>query len=276
MPRTPGPAARELDRAFRTARAAHRAALAAYYPVGFPTVEQSIVNLQALARHADVLEVGLPFSDPILDGPTIQQATSQALAAGFRMKHLFTAVRAIRTTTRASALVMTYWQPVAHRDPDRFAAELAHAGAAGAVIPDLPLEEAGPWLAAAHRHGLHTVPVVAPNASDERLARICATAGGMIYAPAVAGVTGHTGPLAPGLPAFVDRLRTHTCLPISVGIGVSTAEQAQQAAQYADGVIVGSALLRLIKDTPGPAGLRNALSLAHALSHGVRRLRHAA
>lgn len=276
MPLTPGSAALELDRAFHTARAAQRAALAAYYPVGFPTVEESIVNLQALAQHADIVEVGLPFSDPILDGPTIQQATRQALTAGFRMRHLFTAIRAIRTTSRASVLVMTYWQPVAHRLPDRFAAELAEVGAAGAIIPDLPLDEAGPWLAAAHRHGLYTVPVVAPNASDERLARICATAGGMIYAPAAAGVTGHTGPLAPGLPAFVDRLRTHTHLPISVGIGVSSAEQARQAAQYADGVIVGSALLRPIKDTPGPGGLRNALSLAHALSLGVRRLRHAA
>ncbi|MFJ6437844.1 tryptophan synthase subunit alpha [Streptomyces sp. NPDC091416] len=276
MSLTPGLAALELDRAFLTARAAQRAALAAYYPVGFPTVEESIANVQALAQHADVVEVGLPFSDPILDGPTIQRATRQALDAGFRMKHLFTAVRAIRTASRASVLVMTYWQPVAHYDPQRFAANLAAAGAAGAIIPDLPLEEAGPWLAAARRHGLHTVPVVAPNASDERLARICATAGGMIYAPAVAGVTGNTGPLAPGLPDFVDRLRTLTRLPISVGIGVSDAEQAHQAAQYADGVIVGSALLRRIQDSPGPDGLRNALSLARALAHGVHRLRAAA
>ncbi|MER7688281.1 tryptophan synthase subunit alpha [Streptomyces sp. NPDC097610] len=276
MTLTPGPAALELDRAFRTARAAQRAALAAYYPVGFPTIEQSILNLQALAEHADVIEVGLPFSDPVLDGPTIQQATSQALDAGFRMRHLLTAVRAVRTTSRASVLVMTYWQPVARRGADRFAAEIADAGAAGAIIPDLPLEEAGPWLAAAQQHGLHTVPVVAPTADDARLARICATAGGMIYAPAVAGVTGHTGPLAAGLPGFVTRLRTLTSLPVSVGIGVSSAEQAHRAAQYADGVIVGSALIRQIQNVPGPGGVRAALALARDLALGVRRLSAAA
>ncbi|GHG13786.1 tryptophan synthase alpha chain [Streptomyces filamentosus] len=221
MTLTPGPAA--FDRAFRTARAARRAALAAYYPVGFPTVEQSLVNLQALAQHADVVEVGLPFSDPVLDGPTIQQATRQALDAGFRMKDLFTAVRAIRTASRAAVLVMTYWQPVADQ-VDRFAADLAEAGAAGALIPDLPLEEAGTWLAAARRHGLHAVPLAPPTASDEHLARICAAASGMIYAPATSGVTGHTGPLAPDLPAFVDRLCAYTRLPISVGIGISNAD----------------------------------------------------
>ncbi|MFF8601814.1 tryptophan synthase subunit alpha [Streptomyces sp. NPDC015232] len=273
MTLTPGPAA--FDRAFRTARAARRAAFAAYYPVGFPTVEQSLVNLQALAQHADVIEVGLPFSDPVLDGPTIQQATRQALDAGFRMKDLFTAVRAIRTATRAAVLVMTYWQPVADQ-ADRFAAELAEAGAAGALIPDLPLEEAGPWLAAARRHGLHAVPLAPPTASDERLARICAAASGMIYAPATSGVTGHTGPLAPDLPAFVDRLRAYTRLPISVGIGISNAEQAHQAAEYADGVVVGSALLRHIQANPGPDGIRAAVTLARDLALGVRRLPGAA
>ncbi|ATM24559.1 hypothetical protein SMD44_p10060 (plasmid) [Streptomyces alboflavus] len=161
-PLIPGPAAHGLDRIFRTARSEHRAALAVYYPVGFPTVEQSLRLLPALAQYADIVEVGLPFSDPVMDGPTIAQATRQALAAGFRLTHLFTAIREIRTASRAAVLVMTYWQPVARRGADRFAAELAHAGAAGAIIPDLPLEEAGPWLAAARAHGLYTVPVVAP------------------------------------------------------------------------------------------------------------------
>lgn len=273
---TPGPAAHALDRIFHTARSGQRAALAVYYPVGFPDFEQSLHTLQALAQYADVVEVGLPFSDPMMDGPTIAQATRQALTSGFRLAHLFTAIREIRASSRAAVLVMTYWQPVAHRGATRFAAELAEAGAAGAIIPDLPLEEAGPWLTAARHHGLHTVPVVAPNASDERLARICTTAGGMIYAPAVAGVTGHTGPLASGLPAFVARLRALTGLPISVGIGVSSAAQAHQAAQYADGIIVGSALIRHIQNAPGPRGTRAALALAHDLAHGVHRLPAAA
>ncbi|MGW7197317.1 tryptophan synthase subunit alpha [Streptomyces chryseus] len=272
----PCSAAADLDRLFASIRRQRRAALAIYYPVGFPTREQSLETLHLLAATADVLELGLPYSDPMMDGPTIQQATHQALTAGFRVAHLFSTLRELRASTTAALLVMTYWQPVARFGPERFAAELAHAGAAGAIIPDLPLEEATPWLNAARAHHLHTVPVVAPNATADRLARICTTAGGMIYAPAAAGVTGHTGPLDSGLPAFVARLRTLTHLPISVGIGISDTEQARQAAQYADGVIVGSALIRRIQSTPGASGVRSALDLAHDLARGVRRLQSAA
>ncbi|WP_051853233.1 tryptophan synthase subunit alpha [Streptomyces sp. NRRL S-146] len=264
-------AASRLDQVFAATRAQGRAALAAYLPVGFPTFSQSMDALHAVAAHADVLELGVPFSDPMMDGPIIQQATAQSLAGGFRMRHLFEAARQLSATSAAALLVMTYWQPVARYGPRRFADELALAGAAGVILPDLPVEEAGEWLAAARARGLHTVFVVAPNSSDARLARVCAAGSGMVYAPAVAGVTGAQGPLASGLPAFVDRLRAVTAVPVGVGIGVSTPDQAAIVSTFADAVIVGSALIRRLQTAPGPAGARAAASLARDLADGVRR-----
>lgn len=264
-------AASRLDQVFAATRAQGRAALAAYLPVGFPTFSQSMDALHAVAAYADVLELGVPFSDPMMDGPIIQQATAQSLAGGFRMRHLFEAAHQLSATSAAALLVMTYWQPVARYGPQRFADELALAGAAGVILPDLPVEEAGEWLAAARARGLHTVFVVAPNSSDARLARVCAAGSGMVYAPAVAGVTGAQGPLASGLPAFVDRLRGVTAVPVGVGIGVSTPDQAAIVSTFADAVIVGSALIRRLQTVPGPAGVRAAASLARDLADGVRR-----
>ncbi|MGP3750002.1 tryptophan synthase subunit alpha [Streptomyces sp. IBSNAI001] len=264
-------AASRLDQVFAATRAQGRAALAAYLPVGFPTFSQSMDALHAVAAHADVLELGVPFSDPMMDGPIIQQATAQSLAGGFRMRHLFEAARQLSATSAVALLVMTYWQPVARYGPRRFADELALAGVAGVILPDLPVEEAGEWLAAARARGLHTVFVVAPNSSDARLARVCAAGSGMVYAPAVAGVTGAQGPLASGLPAFVDRLRAVTAVPVGVGIGVSTPDQAAIVSTFADAVIVGSALIRRLQTAPGPAGVRAAASLARDLADGVRR-----
>ncbi|MET8676020.1 tryptophan synthase subunit alpha [Streptomyces sp. NPDC004647] len=269
-PPAPNEAAAELDHTFRTVRSEGRAALAAYLPVGYPTFRQSLATLHALGQHAEVLELGVPYSDPLLDGPTIQLATAQALRAGFRLHHLFAAVRELRASSPASLLIMTYWQPVAHYGPDRFSADLVQAGAAGAIIPDLPLEEAQPWLLAARTHGLHTVPLVAPHAHTARLASVCAAATGMIYVPAARAVSGHTGPLDPGLPHTVERLRGITTLPIAVGIGLSTAEAAAQVSHYADAVIVGSALIRLLQATPGPAGIAAAAALASELAAGAR------
>jgi tryptophan synthase alpha chain len=269
-------AAHGLDDTFAQARAEGRAALAVYLPVGYPTLDQSLDVLHVLAQHAEILELGLPFSDPLMDGPTIAAAATQALHAGFRVRHLLAVLRELRASSPASLLVMTYWQPVDHYGPQAFAAALADCGAAGVIIPDLPLEEAGPWLAAAGSHGLHTVFVVAPNTSTTRLAAVCAAGSGMIYAPATSGVTGHLGPLDHGLPRFVDRLRSITTLPIGVGIGVSTAKQAAQVSRYADAVIVGSALIRRIQAAPDQEGAAAAAELAAELAEGVRIHKHAA
>ncbi|MFD8882114.1 tryptophan synthase subunit alpha [Streptomyces erythrochromogenes] len=267
---SPGAASR-LDQALAQARGEGRAALAAYLPAGYPTLGESIDALRLLAATADVIEVGLPYSDPLMDGPVIQQAAAQALRAGFRTEHLFTTVRELAAASRAALVVMTYWQPVHHYGPDRFAKRLAAAGGAGVIIPDLPVEEATDWLSAAQEHSLDTVFVVAPNTTDQRLARVCAASSGMVYAPATAGVTGSQGPLHPGLRAFVDRLRTLTPLPVGVGIGVSTPEEAALVGSYADAVIVGSAFIRAIAHTPGSAGALQAALLAQNLADGLRR-----
>lgn len=264
-------AASRLDMTFVVTRAGGRAALAAYLPVGFPTFSQSLDALCALSEHADVLELGLPHRTPALDGPVIQAASAEALADGFRIRDLFLACRVLSAGSSADLVVMTYWQPVSLYGPERFAQELTDAGAAGVVLPDLPLEAAGPWLAAARANGLHTVFVAAPRASDIQLARVGAAGSGMIYAPATPGVTGSTGPLHPDLSGFVERLRGLTALPVGVGIGVSSADQAHAVSEYSDAVIVGSALVRRIQETRGRRGIQAAAAFASDLSAAVVR-----
>ncbi|MCX4681628.1 tryptophan synthase subunit alpha [Streptomyces sp. NBC_01433] len=253
------------------ARADNRAALATYLPAGYPNQTQSLRILHRLAEVSDVIELGWPYSEPTLDGPVIQRAGAQALAAGFRVRHLLASIRSLAASP-ASVLVMAYFPPLFKYGLDRAARELAQAGAAGVILPDLPIEEADAWLAAAQHVGLHTVFVVAPSTTDARLARICAAASGMIYAPAVAGVTGSTGPLHGALPAFVQRLRAATDLPVGVGIGISTPAQAQEVSRIADVTIVGSALIRTMDAAHGPRQQADAtVDLARALRAGLRR-----
>lgn len=260
-----------LDRRMREARAAGRPALVAYSVAGYPDRGSAVAVLGALAEHADVLEIGMPYSDPVLDGPVIQQAAARALGAGFRTDDLIDTVCELRDAP-AALMVMSYWNPVLAYGPQRFADRLAAAGGAGVILPDLPIEEAEPWLRAASDAGLSTAFVVAPTASDLRLATICAVAGGFVYAPGGAGVTGHRTGLSSQLPNFVERLRSITPLPIAVGIGVSDTVQAAVAGNLADGVIVGSAFLRLLGKHDGAAGIRAcskfAAELANVLRHG--------
>ncbi|MGW6708842.1 tryptophan synthase subunit alpha [Streptomyces sp. NPDC054956] len=259
-----GVSAAALDAAFRTGRPL----LAAYLPAGYPDPAASRELLCRMADAVDVLEVGWPFTDPMMDGPTVARASAQALAAGFRVRHLLEAVAEL--APRTHVLVMGYYQLFHRYGLRRAAEELAAAGAAGVIMPDLPLDESGPWLAQARRAGLHTVFVVAPTAGDERLARIGRLGGGMLYAPATQGITGTEGPLSSGLPAFVDRLRALTPLPVGVGIGVSRAEQAAEIGRYADAAIVGSALIRAVHRAPGRRGISSAVALASELRDALR------
>lgn len=261
---------RSLDAALEIARCQGRAALAAYMPVGYPTVARSAELLLALAQHVDVLEVGLPYSDCMLDGPVIQEASAAALAAGFRIKDLFAVIDVVSSASAAALVVMSYWGPIARYGPDRFASALAAVGGAGLVVPDLPVDEAGPWLAAARAHGLATVFVVAPSATDARLSRICAAGSGMVYAPAAAGVTGSGRPIHPGLPHLVQRLRAVTHLPVAAGIGVSTPDQAHAISRYADCVVVGSALIRILQQATRPRAVDAVTQLAIELSQATR------
>ncbi|GAB3783681.1 tryptophan synthase subunit alpha [Nocardioides ungokensis] len=268
-----------VSTAFEKARADGRAALVGYLPAGFPDVAGGIEALRAMVdAGCDVLEIGLPYSDPVMDGPTIQAAAQQALEGGVRTTDVLRTVEAV-AATGIPTLVMTYWNPVERYGVERFAADLADAGGAGLITPDLTPDPdvAGAWIAAADRHDLDKVFLVAPSSTDERIAMTTAACRGFVYATAVMGVTGAratTSDLAGPLVARTRALSPSGAdLPIGVGLGVSNGDQAAEVASYADGVIVGSAFVRALLDHPDDraAGLRTLTALTEDLARGVRR-----
>lgn len=253
-------------------RAEGRAALIGYLPVGFPTVEGSIAAMRVLVESGvDIVEIGVPYSDPVMDGPVIQDAAVRALAGGVRLSDIFIAARAV-SDAGAGALVMTYWNPVLRYGVDRFAGDLKAAGGAGLITPDLIPDEAGPWISAADANDLDKVFLVAPSSTPERLAAVTSASRGFVYATAVMGVTGARASVGEAADALVSRTREHTDLPVCVGLGVSTGEQASQVGRFADGVIVGSALVRCLTEADSDEKGLDALgTLARELADGVRR-----
>lgn len=224
-------------------------ALIGYLPIGFPTLEESIEAAVALVENGvDVLELGIPYSDPVMDGLVIQQATETALANGFRLADAFTAVREVTQRVSAPVLLMTYWNPVVQYGVDRFAADLAAAGGAGLITPDLTPDEAADWIAASDAHGLDRVFLAAPSSTDERLETVISASRGFVYAVSTMGTTGAREDLDKAARALVERLHRlnvpHTC----VGVGISTPEQVRAVCTYANGAIVGSALVAALKD----------------------------
>lgn len=255
------------------ARAEGRAALVGYYPAGFPDVETSIEALTVMAREGcDVLEIGLPYSDPVMDGPTIQDAAQQALAAGTRTRDVLRVVEAV-AATGVPTLVMTYWNPVERYGVDRFVSDFAAAGGAGLITPDLTPDFAPEWIAAADRHDLDKVFLLAPSSTDDRIAMTTAACRGFVYAAAVMGVTGAREATSDLAGPLVARAKAVTDLPIGVGLGVSNGDQAAEIAAYADAVIVGSAFVRTMLAHPedSAAGLRDLGALTRDLAAGVRR-----
>jgi tryptophan synthase alpha chain len=263
-----------LGATLATVREEGRAALIGYFPAGFPTVDGGIRAATAMVEGGcDVIEIGLPHSDPVLDGPVIQTADDIALRGGVRIAGVMRTVREVHAATGVPVLCMTYWNPVDRYGPDRFAAELAEAGGAGCILPDLPVEESEGWRKAAESHGLATVFVVAPSSRDERLGAITAAGSGFVYAASLMGVTGTRAAVSRDAAELVRRTRATTALPVCVGLGVSNAEQAAEVAAFADGVIVGSAFVRAMLDhaEDEAAGLRAVRALAGDLARGVRR-----
>jgi tryptophan synthase alpha chain len=250
-------------------------ALIGYLPIGYPDLATSIRGAVTLAEAGvDVLELGLPYSDPVMDGPVIQAATQQALANGFRLRHAFDAVREVTAAADVPALLMTYWNPVLQYGAQRFADDLAAAGGAGLITPDLIPDEAGEWLAASDEQGLDRVFLVAPSSSDARIASTAAASRGFVYASAVMGVTGARSSVGAAASGLVERLRRLAPdIPVCVGLGVSTGEQAAQVASFADGVIVGSALVKCLLDSPDERGIAAVRELSEQLAAGVRRFR---
>ncbi|GLW63213.1 tryptophan synthase alpha chain [Actinomadura rubrobrunea] len=265
-----------VQTAFDKARAEGRAALVGYLPAGFPSVDGAVAAATAMVEAGcDVIEVGLPYTDPLMDGPTIQDAVHRALVGGARVADVFRTVEAV-AATGAATLVMTYWNPVDRYGPDAFARDLKSAGGTGLITPDLTPEEAGPWLEASDAHGLDRVFLVALSSTDERLDKITRVCRGFVYAASLMGVTGARAAVDTGAPRLVERTRAvldrqGSTLPVGLGLGVSNGAQAAEVAGFADGVIVGSAFIRRLLDAPDErAGVEAVRALAAELAEGVR------
>ena len=238
-------------------------ALIGYLPAGFPDLQTSIDAAVALVENGvDVIELGLPYSDPVMDGTVIQAATQQALAGGFRLRDGFTAVREITKRADIPVLVMTYWNPVLQYGVDRFADDLAAAGGAGLITPDLIPDEGAEWLAASERAGLDRVFLAAPTSTDERLRQAVEASRGFVYAVSTMGITGARSDVDAAARTLIGRLREAGATSACVGVGISTGAQVREVLEYADGAIVGSALVKALADGGVEAVARTAAELA--------------
>ncbi len=260
-----------LDQLFEKVRAENRAALIAYIPAGFPSKEGCKKAIAALAAAGvDAIEIGFPYSDPVMDGPTIQEAADISLRAGTNASDVFTALKTASDCGVAS-VVMTYWNPIQKYGVDKFAQSIADNGGSGVITPDLTIEESAQWLVATDKHQINPIYVVAPSSSDERIGKVTSKTGGFVYAASIMGVTGARTSVSVDARDLVSRVRSKTSLPVAVGLGVSTREQAREVAGYADGVIVGSAFIKLLLNaTSEQAGLDAISVLAKELVAGVR------
>jgi tryptophan synthase alpha chain len=260
-----------LSEVFAKAEAENRAALVGYLPAGFPSVDGAIAACRAMVEGGvDIVEVGLPYSDPQMDGPVIQRAVERALEARTTTPDVLRTVEGV-AETGAPTLVMSYWNPIERYGVERFAKEFADAGGAGLITPDLIPEEAEPWFAASDAHGLDRVFLVAQSSTDERIALTTRACRGFVYAASLMGVTGTRDAVSSEAEHLVERTRAATGVPVCVGLGVSNAQQAAEVARFADGVIVGSAFVRRLLDAPDERTGRDAVrELAERLAEGVR------
>jgi tryptophan synthase alpha chain len=257
--------ASRLGPTFETCRAEGRSALIGYLPTGYPDVETSIKAMVTLVEAGcDIIEVGIAYSDPGMDGPTIAAATETALQRGVRVRDAFRAVEAI-SNAGGKAVVMTYWNPVLRYGVDAFSRDLAAAGGLGLITPDLIPDEADEWMAASDAHHLDRIFLVAPSSTPERLAATVSASRGFVYAASTMGVTGARDAVSNMAPELVARVRAISDIPVGVGLGVRSREQAAEIGAYADGVIVGSALVSALGE-----GLPAVRSLTEELVIGVR------
>ncbi len=241
-------------------------AFVGYLPAGFPDLQTSIDAAVAIARNGvDVIELGLPYSDPVMDGSVIQAATQKALSNGFRLRDGFTAVREISAAVDVPVLVMTYWNPVVQYGVDRFADDLVAAGGAGLITPDLIPDEGGDWLAASERAGLDRVFLAAPSSTEARLRQAVEASRGFVYAVSTMGITGARTDVDSAARSLVARLRDVGATSTCVGLGISTAAQVAEVLEYADGAIVGSALVKALSD----GGVERVAQVAAELSEGT-------
>jgi tryptophan synthase alpha chain len=247
-----------LHDAFARAKSENRAALIAYLPAGYPSEDGAVECIAAMVEGGvDIVEIGFPYSDPVMDGPTIQDAVNVSLIGGTKSATVINTVKRV-ADLGVPALVMSYWNPIERYGIDSFAADFHSAGGIGVITPDLTPEEAEDWISATDSNDVDRVFLVALSSSDERIAKVASATTGFIYARTS---------VSDAIEGLVAKVRRHSELPVAVGLGVSTPEQAHEIAQYADGVIVGSAFVTAIKND-GPAGAK---ALAQALSQGLVR-----
>ncbi len=239
----------QIDRihsAFSSANQQGRAAFVGYLPAGYPSQTVFLEHATTLLEYADVLEIGLPYSDPLGDGPTVQKASEVAIRGGMTVRGTFEQVRALRERTSKPLLIMTYYNPILATGEERFVAEAIRAGVDGLILPDLPPDEADALIPIAQQAGLGLTFLIAPTSTDERIRVVAAATTGFIYAVSVTGVTGARSSVPTEVPAMIARARAITDAPIAVGFGVADRETAHAIARVADGVVVGSALVTTV------------------------------
>ncbi|MFZ1362319.1 MAG: tryptophan synthase subunit alpha [Candidatus Nanopelagicales bacterium] len=256
---------------FAQTKAEGRAALIGYFPAGFPTLEDSITIIRSMVENGvDIVEIGLPYSDPLMDGPVIEQAVEQALHNGINTDGVLKVVEGV-AQAGAPTLVMSYWNPILKFGQQRFASALHQAGGSGVITPDLTPEEAGEWISATDENDIDRVFLVAPSSTQERLGIVSDVCSGFVYAASTMGVTGARSTVSHHAKELVERTRSHTEKPICVGLGVSTPAQAEEIATYADGVIVGSAFVKAaIEANDVTEAAARVGRLAAELAQGVR------
>ena len=260
----------KLDEVLAATRSEGRAALVGYLPAGFPSREGCLRAVRTMVEAGcDIVEVGLPYTDPLMDGPVIQTAATQALEQGVHVPDVFAAVREV-SDAGGAAVVMTDWNPVLRHGVREFAQDLAAAGGSGLITPDLVPEEGADWIEVADELGLAKIFLVAPSSTPARIAATTNVTSGFVYAASVMGVTGARTSVGEAAKGLVEKVRATTDLPVCVGLGVSTGEQAREIGQYADGVIVGSALVKCLLDVDLDEGLERLAEKTRELAAGVR------
>ena len=261
-----------LSQLFEKTRSENRAALIGYLPAGFPSQQECIDAVSAMVEGGvDAIEIGFPYSDPVMDGPIIQAAADLSLRNGTGAKEVFSTLAAV-TSLGVPAVVMTYWNPIEKYGVENFAHSIKTAGGSGVITPDLTVEEASNWRRAVLKEDINSIFVVAPSTKDDRLAQVTKECSGFIYAASLMGVTGTRTAVSSSAKDLVTRIRKVSDTPVAVGLGVSTKEQAHEVAQYADGVIVGSAFIKHLHESQSMGeGLMRVRDLAKSLADGVRR-----
>ena len=260
-----------IDLTLHEARKAGRTILAPFMTVGYPDLNTSIDIAEAVLQSgADLIELGVPFSDPLAEGPTIQMTSKHALEQGVTLQICIDAVRSLRKrNSNAPVLLMGYYNPFLRPGLENFIEEAAHAGVDGLIVPDLPPEEATLFHEICQRHGVHLVPLLAPTSTTDRIKQACQHAGGFIYCVSLTGVTGARAGLREGLEGLVNRIRLQTDLPILVGFGISTPDHVKEVAAFSDGTVFGSALIDAIAALPKAEAVQVACEFLASMRQGA-------